>query len=846
MKRIARALVCFAALWGAPAIGKSPDPAKPPAAAANSASAPKATPAPASNASGNAAPKPAAPAAPPEAPIGPDLDKSSAALKDIGASLEKSELTDADLQALRQRLDPIAASAAAAIDKLTPRLAAIQSGLDQLGPKPADDAAPESPAVTADRDDQQKTFNETQELLKRARLIAVQTEQTSAIITAKRRALFTRSLFERAQSITSPSLWQAVWNEAPDYFRAARQEFLNWIGNINSQLDGQRKQMFWGSLALIVAFYAPLAALARRFYTRSKSVADPSRFLKILGVWWIFLKIALPSVAAIYVVRLLFDTFDLTNDRLQPFFTAVTGGVLRVAFMAGLARGIFAPTRPKWRLPNFGNVLSDKIVRLAIAVAVIVSLTRILEALNDLIGASLAFSVALRSLGVLLAAITLAIGLWGIGSEAEQDECLGPQVNEHRDWFSLARVLCWAVAITDFAAVLSGYASFGSFVVDQLVWVAGIGCILFMSTMLIDELTATSFQPNTRIGLRLTISFGFHPNSIELIGALIAGAMRLALFTFAAFLILAPWGLQSSDVPLDFRAAFFGFKIGDVTVSLSSVAIAAGVFSLAYAIIHSVQRWIESSLLPRTTLDDGLRNSITTSLGYLGFLVALSLSLSYLGLSLEKLAILAGALSVGIGFGLQSIVNNFVSGLIILWERAVRVGDWIVVGSDQGYVRRINIRSTEIETFDRAQVIIPNSNLVSGIVKNLVRNDRTGRLVIPLTVSGGADPGKVREVLIAVAKSHDLVLKIPAPQILFTSMSASALSFDLAVFVADVENLTRVRSDLHFEIFKRFQEEKFFASAPAAPQKVLITGVQIEPSPQADEAGPGPRNAANG
>ena len=126
---------------------------------------------------------------------------------------------------------------------------------------------------------------------------------------------------------------------------------------------------------------------------------------------------------------------------------------------------------------------------------------------------------------------------------------------------------------------------------------------------------------------------------------------------------------------------------------------------------------------------------------------------------IDKLAIVAGALSVGIGFGLQSIINNFVSGLILLWERAVRVGDWIIVGGDQGFVRRINIRSTEIETIDRAQVIIPNSSLITGVVKNLVRNDRTGRIVIPVTVAGAADPEKVREVLFAAAKGNDRVLK---------------------------------------------------------------------------------------
>jgi potassium-dependent mechanosensitive channel len=248
--------------------------------------------------------------------------------------------------------------------------------------------------------------------------------------------------------------------------------------------------------------------------------------------------------------------------------------------------------------------------------------------------------------------------------------------------------------------------------------------------------------------------------------------------------------------------------------------------------------------------DLGLRNSIRTSLGYISFLIAAGLALSYLGLNFEKLAIVAGALSVGIGFGLQSIVNNFVSGLILLWERAVRVGDWIVVGGDQGYVRRINVRSTEIETFDRSQVIIPNSNLVTGVVTNLVRNDRTGRIIIPLTVSGSANPIKVREVITAIAKSHELVLNIPAPQVLFTGMSANALNFELRVFLSDVETISRVKSDLHFEIFSRFQDEKFFDTPGPDATKVEIVGFEnpgrlLRPIGEASPESP-PKGGADG
>jgi len=313
-------------------------------------------------------------------------------------------------------------------------------------------------------------------------------------------------------------------------------------------------------------------------------------------------------------------------------------------------------------------------------------------------------------------------------------------------------------------------------------------------------------------------------NSLELVGVLLSGAIKLALFGLAAVLVLAPWGVQSSDVSIDFRTALFGFKVGDTTIYPISIFIAAGIFALALAALHAVLNWIDSKLLPRMNCEIGLRNSIRTSLSYVGFIAAAVLALSYLGVNFEKLALVAGALSVGIGFGLQSIVNNFVSGLILLWERTVRVGDWIVVGSDQGFVRRISVRATEIETFDRSQVIIPNASLVAGVVTNLVRNDRTGRIVIPLTVVASADPEKVRETLIGIAKANTLVLSIPAPQVLFTGMSASALNFELRAFLADVEAMHRVKSDLHFAIFKRFKEEKFLETPPPDATKIEIAG----------------------
>jgi potassium efflux system protein len=777
-----------------------------------------------------AAPVLAEPAAQEQIASAAGIEKLQAGLVEVEKSLERQRMTDADLQALRKQVDPIATAARTAVEELAPRLAVIKARLEQLGPKPEEkvqdgEAPPEASTVTAERTDQQKAFSETEDLVKRAGLIALRAEQAASSITSRRRALFARSLFEQVTSIANPQLWSDVWRELPRHVQAVATAFREWFDGVDGRLDGWRLAAFWGSLALVVSVTVGVPWMSRSILSRDSTRAEPSRLLKCLGAWWVAASIVVPALAAIALIQLDYSAFGLNNARLTPFWDAMGLGVIRIAVVAGITRGLFAPTRPNWRLVDRTDTVAARTLALAVTIVSIVSMTRVLEALNDIVGASLAFSVATRALHAVTVACVLGVGLWHLNGRVSDDTCLGPSVRRERDWFSLFRFAAWPVTLAIIVSALIGYVTFANFLIDQLVWVGATLCILYLSTTLVDEGIGASVAPTNAFGNRLRASLGLGQNGFVLLGVVLSGVLRLALYVVAVLLVVAPWGLQSSDVSFDVAAAFFGFRLGDITISPANILVAITIFVVLYGIARSALRWIDTRLLPHTGLDVGLRNSIRTSLGYLGFIVAASLSLGYLGLGVEKLAIVAGALSVGIGFGLQSIVNNFVSGLILLWERAVRVGDWIIVGNDQGFVRRINVRSTEIETFDRSQVIIPNSSLVTGVVKNLVRNDRTGRIVIAITVAGSADPEQVREVLFAIAKSHDLVLKFPAPQILFTSMSASALGFELNAYVTDVESAVRVRSDLHFEIFKRFKTEKFFIAPGPDPTKVEIAGL---------------------
>ena len=783
------------------------------------------------NAQAPAAATPPSAAAPASTPVSEtqeklvaEVDQLAGKLTEIEKAVDVSHPTEAVLNQLATDILPLTTQAQAVVERLTPRTVAIKARLDQLGPKAASDGAD----LTKERTALQKTFDDNDGLLKRAKVLEVKAQQDSSYVAKRQRALFTTSLFQRSTSILSPPLWFAVIKESPGNVADVTRVFNRWIEGFNQDLTGGKLVAFWALVIAVILLYWPLTRASKRLIRRESRVESPSDWQKILVACWTSVSVAVLMIAVMYAIVYVFSFFTTADTRIMPLFSALQMGVIRIAIAAGLARGILAPDRPKWRLVDLDETTVDKLTRIVVGVAIIVSGIKIIEALNDVIYASLSFSVAARGIGALLVAASMAAALIDLGDdpEAESGDATPMARSQRREWYGLIRGFAWTLILVITVAVLVGYSPFASFLVDQIVLVSGIGAVLYLLVSLADEACETGFQPGSIVGRNLIYTVGMRRETLEQLSILLSGAVRLALIVVALLIAAAPWGMQSTDISGNLNAAFFGFKVGDVTISIAGIAVAIIMFLVVLAATRAVQTWLEDKYLPHTRLDAGLRNSIKTSLGYTGFLLALAISAANLGVDFQKLAIVAGALSVGIGFGLQSIVNNFVSGLILLWERAVRVGDWVVVGSDQGYVRKINVRSTEIETFDRAAVIVPNSNLVSGVVKNLMRTDKVGRLTIELTVHATADPEKVREVLIDIARDNDAILSLPSPQVRFTSLTSSAMTFELFCFVADVESMARTKSDLYFEICRQFRDFGFFNGPAPDPTAINIIGLE--------------------
>ncbi len=763
--------------------------------------------APAALAQGTQSPEPVA--------IASDTKTARAQLDAIKADLDGRELTlqrgtlaDADLQRLRAEIEPVAESIRALVDDLAPKLEASKARLAELGPKPKDGQPEESADVARDRTEREAVVAEFDETGRLARALLVQANQITAAISDRRRAAFTRALFEQSSGILSPTLWFDVAQALPREARVLAVVLSNVGDRLRQQATPGALLLLGLALGTAIALYAGRRHVAPRLVTRDPTVTEPARRSRYLAAVAVLLLGAVPAVIGSWVVWATFDALDLIPARIEPVVNAALRGLAFVAFVRALTDAILAPGHAPWRLLPLGDAAVARISAFSVALAAVVVTGKVIETFNHAVAAALPFTVATRGVFALAAALILAELLRRFATRATEDEaCLGPYVaTDTEATGGPLRILGWTLVVAVSASVLGGYVALASFLVDQAIWIAILMALLLLTIILADEFIGGTLKGQTRIATALQANTGLRRKSLEQIGVLSTGLTRLVLILVALMLALAPWGIESADIMSSVRAAFFGFQVGDVTISMSAIIISLLLFGLGFGATRVVQRWLDTTFLPATELDAGLRNSIRTAFGYLGVFVAAAIAFSYLGLSLDRIAIVAGALSVGIGFGLQSVVNNFVSGLILLWERPIRVGDLVVVGDGEGYVRRINVRATEIETFDRSTVVVPNSNLISGVVRNRVRSDRTGRVMITVPVPRAADPDRVADIMRQAALAHREVMSEPSPRVLFKKIGENTLDFDLICFVDEIEVSARVSSDLMFTIYRALRE----------------------------------------
>jgi small-conductance mechanosensitive channel len=278
--------------------------------------------------------------------------------------------------------------------------------------------------------------------------------------------------------------------------------------------------------------------------------------------------------------------------------------------------------------------------------------------------------------------------------------------------------------------------------------------------------------------------------------------------------ILMTWGVYNSLEAATKGLLALGFNLGSQRISVGMLITSAGILYGTFLASWIIQKLLIDGILSRRQVEIGVRASIAKLVHYVLIFVGFVVALLALGFEFTKLTIMLSALGVGIGFGLQGVVNNFVSGLILLFERPVRVGDYIEIGVNWAEIQKIGLRATTVQTFDQADVIIPNADLITNQVTNWTLSNRRVRLIVPVGVAYGSDVALVMETLLTCARKSPNVANRPEPQVLFLRFGESSLDFELRVWVLDAEERMKVQSELHQAIDQSFREAKIEISFP--------------------------------
>jgi small-conductance mechanosensitive channel len=729
-----------------------------------------------------------------------DLQRWMAHLDTIEAGLAAETITLTTLERLRDEVAELRAELAANLAGIVPIYDEQVAILAELNTDA--EVQVETPQVV----DLRQRILDLNAQIQPVALLQARAEVLRRDIADRRATVFATQLFSQSHALVSPTLWGRGLAGLPEVARDFEGLFVRSWQAVKARAS---PQAFAGLGALVLLLVA-LALPARRWALRRsvrKEGHDAGPLEKLMAALRIvFASAGIPAIGFL-LLSVALDATGGLSLRAREFAGAFAVCVTLYFAISGIVRAVLAPGRPNWRLVPIDEVFAARAAVFIRLAAFAYAVGEFLRIVARGLFAPLPSIQLVETVPVLLAAVFVLAAVRAIVKGLNRPEGEGETPSLISVLWRWTIPLAALVALSAVVAQLLGYLALAAFLIDRLVWTAVVLAGLHLAARTVEEGSNAVFQEDGRATNWAQQNIGLSPSGLGQFGVLLSGVIKLVLIVAAASFIIAPFGVETGQFAEIFGSVFTGIELGGFSFSLTSLLIALALVFLGIIVTRGVQGWLENRYLPRTSIDTGLKASISTGIGYIGIVIAAAVGLSYLGLNLENIALVAGALSVGIGFGLQSIVSNFVSGLILLAERPFKQGDWIVVGEEQGIVKSINVRATELQTFDRATVLIPNSDFIAGTVKNRVHRDTLGRIDVPVGVGYDSDPQKVKEILLEVANAHPMTLSFPEPAAFFVEFGASSLDFMLFAYLADVGNGYGVRSDIRFEIFRRFKEE---------------------------------------
>ncbi|MEA0737894.1 DUF3772 domain-containing protein [Xanthomonas campestris pv. campestris] len=749
------------------------------------------------------------------------LDSMQKVLKQAEAGLDKADkdqlgkLTDEVTGAQRQAQD--------LVRTLDPPLKELNVRLEALGVKQAG----EPKDLTKQRESLAKERDGLDAESKRAMLLVSDAKDLADRLERERVQRFSVQLSTRVASPLSPTFWNQIAQQWPD--DRARLQALSartvQMVQAGTAANGVGGLITGVVIALLLAL--PLRIFLRHLGRRYAASRAPGGRLRRSGLalWFLLIGTLTLGVAAFVLVESIRSLGQVAED-LDQLLTGFVAVSLVAAFVGSLSASLLMKHQPSWRLFPLDDATVDRLRVHCLATAAVIWCSGMASKINEAAGSSPALNTATDAVAALLYAGLILSALAGLslslrahaanaGVVDPDSDAPPPVVSRGGGFIVLIRLLGHLAVIFALIAALFGYLNLALFVERQIIWITLVCSLLGLLVVFADDLMTWLFKPDGRFSRALAHALSIGSGRLVQLGLLISAAARVVLVLLGIALLLTPYGANLSVVADWAENITHGIPIGkELVITPGDVFRALCVFLLGMGVVHVVQQWLLNTYLPKTELDAGARNSISTVARYLGWLIVVVWGLTALGLDLKRLALVLSALSVGIGFGLQAITQNFVSGLILLAERPVKIGDWVRIGDQEGDVRKISVRATEIQVGDRSTLIVPNSELITKSVRNMTLSNPLGRVQLQFSVPLETDVAKVRDMLLELFAEHTKVLAEPAPVVFIDSLAGGHVNFNSFAYVRSPRDSYGVRSELFFALLQRMDTAGIALQSP--------------------------------
>lgn len=731
----------------------------------------------------------------------PALQKRLDALKQRASTAK----VDKQFSSLNDDAQKLAADADKLGAALAPQLAQVKAQLDVLGPAPAPDTLKETPQVVSQR----KQLNNSKTLLttqiEQTKAIGVGAQNLSAQISGLRRDALKTQIALNTGSILGAKFWSPLID--PSDKDADR--FADFGAQVSSAWEQAWSEEWRLGSGLFLLLALGIGVFGRRVLDMPINWVLPrwlpqGRLRRSFLACFTTLSTTFTLGISMQLLCYIFTRLPDTPQMVTEFADQLIQLTYISAVIAGVGIALLSNRHPSWRLPGMADRLAKSLASFPVLLAGSIFIFGSIEELNALVSASIDATLFGNGLSALLVALICIIAPIRVNRMRRKMRADGEQTEVRSTLAGLIHLVISLTAFVILLALLIGYIPLARFVTFELLWVGIVLSVLYLLIHFVVDLAESVFSPTTHSGTILKSTLSVNDRHLSLASTLCSALGKATLLLLAAFALLN--GTLGATTPLELLskiADMWGGKGLEGMNIIPAHAVNAVLFLvIGWYILRSTRRWLDKDFLPKTTMDRGMRASLVTLFTNVGYVLIIMLTLSMLGIEWNKLAWIVSALSVGIGFGLQEIVKNFISGLILLTERPVKVGDLVSISGVEGDIRRINVRATEIQLSDKSTVIVPNSQLISQNVRNATMGNAQGVATITLTFPLDIDPEQVRNLLLEAYGLHESILENPAPSVSFKELGPNGIVLSVTGYVNSPRMVGGARSDLLYEILK--------------------------------------------